>query len=60
MHWVADLNRAYSQERALHEVDFDPAGFEWIDCCDAEDSTLSFIRKSRDGSEIVLYEPVLT
>jgi 1,4-alpha-glucan branching enzyme len=35
-------------------VDFEPGGFEWIDCCDAEDSTLSFIRKSRDGGETVL------
>ncbi len=54
MQWLADLNRAYTSEPALHEVDFEPGGFEWIDCCDAEDSTLSFIRKSRDGGETVL------
>ena len=29
---VADLNRIYRREPALHQVDFDPAGFEWIDC----------------------------
>ena len=29
---VRDLNRVYRAEPALHQVDFDPAGFEWIDC----------------------------
>src|SRR5688572_3979145 len=54
MNWMADLNRVYSGERALYEVDFQDTGFEWIDCCDAEDSTLSFIRKARDGNGTVL------
>jgi 1,4-alpha-glucan branching enzyme len=54
MGWVADLNRLYSQEPALHEVDFDPSGFEWIDAHDAELSTLSFVRKSRDGRDTLL------
>jgi 1,4-alpha-glucan branching enzyme len=30
--WVSDLNRVYREEPALHERDFDPAGFQWIDC----------------------------
>ena len=54
MAWLSDLNRAYVSEPALHEADFDPSGFEWIDANDAEDSTLSYIRKSRDGNNIVL------
>jgi 1,4-alpha-glucan branching enzyme len=54
MHWVADLNRVYTEETALHEVDFDPGGFEWIDAHDAELSTLSFVRKSRDGKNMIL------
>ena len=54
MRWMGDLNRAYRTEPALHQADFDPSGFEWIDCCDAEDSTLSFVRKSRDGENMVL------
>ena len=29
--WVADLNRLYKEEQALHELDFDHTGFEWID-----------------------------
>lgn len=52
--WVADLNRTYCNERALHELDCDPAGFEWIDCNDSENSTISLIRKAKDCSETVL------
>src|SRR5205814_392177 len=33
---VQDLNWHYHAERALHEHDFDPAGFRWIDCNDNE------------------------
>jgi 1,4-alpha-glucan branching enzyme len=42
--WVADLNRLYRAEPALHEVDFRWEGFEWIDCHDGDSSVLSFIR----------------
>ena len=51
--WVADLNRAYRAERALHELDCDPAGFEWIDGSDSQQSMLSFMRKSKGGDEII-------
>jgi len=37
---VEDLNRAYRQEPALHQLDFQPAGFEWIDC---NDSSIAFL-----------------
>lgn len=43
--WVSDLNQAYRQEPALHELDCDPSGFEWIDCNDSQNSTISLIRK---------------
>jgi 1,4-alpha-glucan branching enzyme len=52
--YVRDLNRAYTVERALHEVDFEPSGFEWIDCNDSEHSVVSFIRRSRDRQEFVV------
>lgn len=45
--WIKDLNRAYLAEAALHRLDFDPAGFEWIDHSDGKNTTLSFVRKSR-------------
>ena len=51
--WLADLNRLYKATPALHELDFEPAGFEWIDANDAEASVLSFLRKAKDGSSLL-------
>jgi 1,4-alpha-glucan branching enzyme len=51
---VADLNRVLRNESALHQVDFDSSGFEWIDCMNPEDSTLSFIRKSKHNNDFVV------
>ncbi len=52
--WVTDLNRFYREEPALHELDFDPAGFEWVDCNDADNSVISFLRKGQSTSSMVL------
>ncbi|MBN1299494.1 MAG: 1,4-alpha-glucan branching protein GlgB [Actinobacteria bacterium] len=43
---IKDLNRIYKNEEALHENDFEPGGFEWIDYGDDSQSTIFFIRKS--------------
>jgi len=52
--WIGDLNRVYRASGALHQVDFDGAGFEWIDCASAVDSVLSFVRFGHDRSRPVL------
>ncbi|HEX9452819.1 MAG TPA: 1,4-alpha-glucan branching protein GlgB, partial [Candidatus Binatia bacterium] len=52
--WVAELNRFYRDNRALHEVDFEPAGFEWIDCNDADSGVVSLLRKGRRDEATVL------
>jgi 1,4-alpha-glucan branching enzyme len=52
--WMEDLNRVYKSEPALHEIDFSPDGFEWIDCNDADNSAVSLIRKSHKTGDIVL------
>jgi 1,4-alpha-glucan branching enzyme len=52
--WVTDLNRIYGAEPALHEQDCRPEGFEWVDCNDAESSTLNFLRKSQSADEMIL------
>jgi 1,4-alpha-glucan branching enzyme len=52
--WVTDLNRLYRSEPALHELDADPAGFEWIDANDNEASVLTFLRRSRSGETILV------
>ncbi len=49
---VKDLNNLYRSIAPLHRHDFDHHGFEWIDCHDATQSVLSYIRK--DGDEFVL------
>jgi 1,4-alpha-glucan branching enzyme len=52
--WVTDLNRLYRQEPALHERDLDPAGFEWVDCRDAESSVVSLLRKGKSTDDEIL------
>jgi 1,4-alpha-glucan branching enzyme len=52
--WVQDLNRAYQNVPALHQVDFDPEGFRWVDCNDVETSVISFLRMGRSGNDMVL------
>jgi 1,4-alpha-glucan branching enzyme len=52
--WVRELNNFYKSEPAMHEWDCDPAGFEWIDCGDAESSVVSLIRRSKTTPAIVL------
>ncbi len=51
--WVSDLNRSYRRQPALYELEFEHAGFEWIDCSDVEQSTISFIRKGRARGDII-------
>jgi 1,4-alpha-glucan branching enzyme len=52
--WVSDLNHTYRKHPALYEVDFDSAGFEWVDANDWEQSVISFMRRDRARQESVL------
>ncbi len=52
--WIEDLNGLYQKESALHELDFEPGGFEWIDCNDSDQSVLSFLRKGRALDDFAL------
>jgi 1,4-alpha-glucan branching enzyme len=51
---VRDLNRVLRQVPALHEQDFDHAGFEWIDYSDAAHSVISFLRIDRSRHSVML------
>jgi 1,4-alpha-glucan branching enzyme len=51
--WVADLNSLYSTYPAMHELDFDPAGFSWVDANDWEQSVATVIRSSADGQHVL-------
>jgi 1,4-alpha-glucan branching enzyme len=53
-HFVADLNRVYRTERALHELEYEIAGFEWIDGSDVENSVISFLRRGTSPHDTVL------
>ncbi|MFH1964910.1 MAG: 1,4-alpha-glucan branching protein GlgB [Acidobacteriota bacterium] len=52
--WVADLNRLYREETALHEKDVRPDGYEWINCGDNEQSVISILRKGNTPGLYVL------
>jgi 1,4-alpha-glucan branching enzyme len=51
---VSDLNHLYRREKSLYEVDFDYHGFEWIDCHNHDDSTLSYIRRAKDPNDFLV------
>lgn len=51
---VSDLNHLYREQEALHRHDFDWQGFAWIDCHDAAQSVISFVRKSERGQTILV------
>jgi 1,4-alpha-glucan branching enzyme len=52
--WSHDLNRLYAAEPALHELDCDPAGFQWVDANDWENTVLTFLRKGKHPDSLVL------
>ena len=60
--WVRDLNRLYRGTAALHDLDFSGAGFQWVDCDDADTSVLSFLRLGAGGEPLLCvcnFTPVL-
>jgi len=51
---IGSLNRLYREVPALHELDCDPTGFEWIESSDSENSVFSFVRRGRGDARPVL------
>jgi 1,4-alpha-glucan branching enzyme len=54
LRWVRDLNTTLRGEPALYELDASPAGFEWIDCNDAEQSVLVYLRRAQSASTVII------
>ena len=52
---LCDLNQLYRREPALWRIDFDPAGFEWIDFQDSENSIIVFMRKTMNPADTLLF-----
>jgi len=51
---IKDLNNLYKSTPALHQLDCEQDGFDWIDHNNAEQSIYSYVRYSADGSNPVL------
>ncbi len=49
---IGDLNNTYCTTPALHRLDFENQGFEWIDCNDAAQSVLIYLRRS--GTDFII------
>ena len=49
-----DLNRLYRDVSALHDLDCEPDGFHWIDCENADENVIAFLRRGSDGSHAVV------
>jgi 1,4-alpha-glucan branching enzyme len=52
--WVADLNRLYQNESALHQPGADPESFFWIDRLNAEWSVAALLRRASTTGELIL------
>ncbi|MBK0091617.1 1,4-alpha-glucan branching enzyme [Erwinia sp. S59] len=51
---VRDLNHSYKHFTPLHQLDFDAQGFEWLVVDDHENSVFVFVRRDREGNEIIV------
>jgi 1,4-alpha-glucan branching enzyme len=52
--WMKDLNALYQKEPALYEQDFSPAGFQWIEANDSDNSVFSYIRFAKDRNDFII------
>ncbi|MBN2655155.1 MAG: 1,4-alpha-glucan branching protein GlgB [Nitrospirae bacterium] len=60
LNYMQDLNNLYRSEPAMHQVDFDWHGFQWIDFRDSENSVLSFIRRAKKSDDLLVFVYNLT
>ena len=51
---IRDLNQTYRQTPALHEIDFEYQGFEWVSANDSDNSVIAFLRYGKDRSKAIL------
>ncbi len=51
---VRDLNAVYRELQALHALDAEAAGFEWIDASDSEQSVVTYVRRGASGEVAVV------
>jgi len=51
---LRELNLLYSSQPALHQLDFDSRGFEWIDFSDVEESAVAYLRRAQNPHDFVV------
>lgn len=51
---VRDLNKTYRHHQAMYQLDFDPYGFEWLVVEDKVNSVFVFVRRDKEGNEIIV------
>jgi 1,4-alpha-glucan branching enzyme len=51
---VRDLNTLYRSQPALHQVDFEWQGYEWLELHDWENSVIAFLRRARNPDDSVV------
>src|SRR5687767_5901517 len=52
--WLADLNRVYRAEPALHRTDFTGEGFRWVQRGDWDASVLAFLRLAENANPVLV------
>jgi 1,4-alpha-glucan branching enzyme len=52
---VQDLNALYRSQPTLYQIDFEPSGFQWIDCNDWGGSVISFLRRAKDSEDFLVF-----
>jgi 1,4-alpha-glucan branching enzyme len=53
-HLVGELNRVLRGEPALHQLDFAPEGFQWLEADDSDQSVYAFLRRASDGGTVLV------
>lgn len=51
---IRDLNVLYRHHTALHQLDCEAGGFEWLVGDDAENSVFAWLRRDKNGNEIIV------
>jgi 1,4-alpha-glucan branching enzyme len=57
---IKALNALYKKEKAMHELDFNAKGFEWIDLSDYKNCVISYLRKAEDPDNYLVVIANLT
>ena len=53
--YMKEMWKLYKEQPALYEIDYDPAGFEWINHMAYDKSMLTFIRKGKKRESTLVF-----